>query len=448
MTLRANSYRRALKRVRYRKNIIHLTDRELNDLRHAFEGLYAISATTADDGTVDPAGNADDERGYEWIAGVHGAPPPVYCQHGTLNFATWHRAYLYRFEKLLQDQVPSVTLSWWDWAAPEAEQHGLPAAVTDETYVDLDDGQTKPNPLRSAYNQWTGQPTSRAPRPAAQLATIAASLEFAMVQTEFPEFSANLENPHNQLHVWVGGDMGSVPTAAYDPVFWLHHANVDRNWYMWQQVHPTVAVPAEVRSFVCEPFNMTGADTLDVYALGYSYVDEERMVAADEVRELAAATGQDTVPEEARANATFVLGSVGARYRRATLEFLHLRPPDDSYLAHLFLNNPDATLDTERSLGTGYAGMLALFGHGPCLGGPGHCDVPDRSDDPYDVRPRHHKAPADTYVDVSFPLAEIVDEADGEPVDVDVTFVVEDAEGAPVDPSVLEFESVSLVTRA
>lgn len=37
---------------------------------------------------------------------------------------------------------------------------------------------------------------------------------------------------HNQVHVWVGGSMGPG-TSPNDPVFFLHHANVDRIWSKW-----------------------------------------------------------------------------------------------------------------------------------------------------------------------------------------------------------------------
>ena len=49
--------------VRVRKNLYNLTDQEVDDLRKAYEGLYAISD-----------GSLQDERGYQWIAGVHGYP--------------------------------------------------------------------------------------------------------------------------------------------------------------------------------------------------------------------------------------------------------------------------------------------------------------------------------------------------------------------------------------
>ena len=90
--------------VRVRKNIRHLTEAELNDLRNAYEGLYKVSEE----------GGNNDERGYQWISAVHGLPTPIYCQHGTLDFPTWHRAYIYEFEMRLQEQVASVMLPYWD----------------------------------------------------------------------------------------------------------------------------------------------------------------------------------------------------------------------------------------------------------------------------------------------------------------------------------------------
>src|SRR5947207_3136553 len=118
--------------ITHRKNILDLTKAELSALREAFIKVYAIK----------------DERGYQHHAGIHGYPLPVYCQHGTPMFAVWHRPYLYMFEKALQDQVPGVTIPYWDWTAAEAQTNGLPKAYTDATYKDANN--TKPNPLLQA----------------------------------------------------------------------------------------------------------------------------------------------------------------------------------------------------------------------------------------------------------------------------------------------------------
>jgi tyrosinase len=39
--------------------------------------------------------------------------------------------------------------------------------------------------------------------------------------------------PHGTVHVEVGGWMSRFETAARDPIFWLHHANIDRLWEAW-----------------------------------------------------------------------------------------------------------------------------------------------------------------------------------------------------------------------
>lgn len=55
---------------------------------------------------------------------------------------------------------------------------------------------------------------------------------------------------HNQVHRWIGGDMAPA-SSPNDPVFFLHHANVDRLWEGWMKRHgrtyvPSMAEPAEL----------------------------------------------------------------------------------------------------------------------------------------------------------------------------------------------------------
>ncbi|KAJ2919611.1 hypothetical protein MD484_g770, partial [Candolleomyces efflorescens] len=40
---------------------------------------------------------------------------------------------------------------------------------------------------------------------------------------------------HGSGHFIVGGEMTNVYSAAIDPLFYLHHANLDRIWWVWQQ---------------------------------------------------------------------------------------------------------------------------------------------------------------------------------------------------------------------
>ncbi|PGH30982.1 hypothetical protein GX50_06255 [[Emmonsia] crescens] len=52
----------------------------------------------------------------------------------------------------------------------------------------------------------------------------------------------NLEYIHNNVHGWVGGNytghMSEIPVATFDPLFWLHHCNIDRMWAIWQTLNP------------------------------------------------------------------------------------------------------------------------------------------------------------------------------------------------------------------
>ncbi|KAK8131364.1 hypothetical protein PG984_007802 [Apiospora sp. TS-2023a] len=51
----------------------------------------------------------------------------------------------------------------------------------------------------------------------------------------------NLEFIHNNIHYWAGGEgghMSQIPVATFDPIFWLHHCNIDRLFAIWQQLNP------------------------------------------------------------------------------------------------------------------------------------------------------------------------------------------------------------------
>jgi len=107
--------------------------------------------------------------------------------------------------------------------------------------------------------------------------------------------------PHNQIHVDVGGQIpnsdGNDPhnlglmtnpdTAALDPIFWLHHSNIDRLWEVWLKRDTTHHQNPTVSSWLTGPSDQTfsmpkpdgtgydfaARDVLDTNALGYIYED-------------------------------------------------------------------------------------------------------------------------------------------------------------------------------
>jgi tyrosinase len=251
---------------RYRTSVTGLTSAQVSALRSGFSKMRELS----------------DDRGYEYWAGIHGLPLPISCVHGTPFFLPWHRAYLYYFEQHLLDVMPAnapVSLPWWDWST----QAGIPAA-----YSGAATG-TAANPLAGAPvsgipdAQFTGQnvpkvaSTSRAPGltgpghgtfglPSAE--QVSAILKL----TDFEDFSAQLEDLHNQVHMWVGGTMSEIPVAAFDPLFWAHHAMIDRVWALWQLAHPGSGTGSVPHNHPLGPVpTLTVGQVLSVTGLGYQY---------------------------------------------------------------------------------------------------------------------------------------------------------------------------------
>lgn len=243
--------------VSYRKNVTLLRASQLAALREAFRASMAIN----------------DDRGWQHWAGLHGLPLPMYCQHHTPLFLPWHRAYLYFFELTLKDLQPIVTLPWWDWTSARSHREGLPSAYAVETV----DGEPNPlagGPINEVARQQGGEGaperTSRDPGDS-RLLPIRNDVSALLDLGDFFDFQQQLEQYHDQIHIFVGGTVGEIPYAAYDPIFFAHHAMVDRIWRLWQLRHPTAVLPPELLTQALPPFPMTVAQTLNVSVLGYDY---------------------------------------------------------------------------------------------------------------------------------------------------------------------------------
>lgn len=237
--------------LRHRRSVRRLTAGQLADFRKAIVEAQKIG----------------DDRGYQSWAGIHGLPLPISCVHHRELFLPWHRAYLYFFEKALQDRVAGVTLPWWDWTN---HANGIPDAYAKRK------ANGRKNPLFDSPIQPSGRAapsqtrTTRAPGPPGALPSPGA-VGAVLKNPDFFTFQTQLESIHDGVHVWTGGTMGDISTAAYDPLFWAHHCMIDRLWYLWQLRHPGAGVPAALLNRALAPFPMTVRETLDVTQLGYDY---------------------------------------------------------------------------------------------------------------------------------------------------------------------------------
>jgi tyrosinase len=250
-----------------RRNIAGASATDVQALRDAFGRSYEIG----------------DDRGYAYYAGLHGLPLPSYCEHGTNLFLPWHRAYLYMFERSLQDHTPAAALAWWDWSSATSHQTGVPTALraparggaanplaAGPVTLNASDLARVRAALPGAITAGRAPRTIRDPDIPDELPR-ASTVQRALRARTFNEFSALLEGIHNSVHGWVGGAMSAVPVSAYDPIFWAHHTQIDRLWYLWQIGPNGVDPPVSLLGRPLPPFPMTVRDVLDITPLGYGY---------------------------------------------------------------------------------------------------------------------------------------------------------------------------------
>jgi len=133
------------------------------------------------------------------------------------NFLVWHREYLLFMEKKMQAIDPAVSIPYWDWTKDLVIPEKL--SVND----DLENWKVTRNPDLSLL-------------PDSQF------VKLVMDLPDFGSFQHWLERVHNRPHRAIGMVMVSS-ASPMDPLFWLHHANIDRLWAEWQNNHPQATPP-------------------------------------------------------------------------------------------------------------------------------------------------------------------------------------------------------------
>jgi tyrosinase len=342
--------------------------------------------------------SASDNRSWIYWAEFHGFNRYECWHHARQGndgfpydlFLPWHRAYLTFFDNAARDQNPNAILPWWDWTSDSSHQNGLPAAYTSGGSA----LETGPMPAMD------GQPAGRTSRNAGNPGDLPTPQQFDAVLslTDFRDFSNQLQDIHDQIHGWVGGDMGSIATSAFDPIFWAHHAMIDRAWYLWQLRHGVNNIPSNYLDKALFP-GYTVQQVLDVRALGYDYA-AAAVAAGPDVPPGVAPSEPAAVPEPAPAPSEPKPPTTGPKYTsdtincaaidptssRVDIEFHEVDHAGASYEGRVYINKPDADENTGYD-DASYAGSYHVFGHGGCLGDEGHCDVEPRR--MYDPRPAH-----------------------------------------------------------
>jgi tyrosinase len=272
--------------LRVRKNIGSLSPNDpiIQTYRRAVTRMMALPLT--------------DRRNWFRQARIHNDA----CPHGNWFFPPWHREYLRRFEEIIREvaQEPSFDLPFWDWNSSRQ----IPASFWGDNNNPLNPANLDFRPFAQADAEFAQVLSALGnARALAPTRTVGNDTDFSLTRRRTRVFQAStfvglasapanalrpgstqsyLENIlHGNVHNDIGGQMGAF-FSPLDPIFWLHHANVDRLWSLWQRRNPTILPPTNWRNFPlpagmfsdgqgngAPPVACGGLET--THALGYTY---------------------------------------------------------------------------------------------------------------------------------------------------------------------------------
>jgi tyrosinase len=191
-------------------------------------------------------------------------------------FLPWHRMFVCYFEEILRALLkdPKFSLPYWNYSV--AAGYPLPKEFRmqgDPLWGPL----FRPN-RRPIVN--AGQPIFNPNGTPSDLSTAPAMAQTSYLPVGAAQgFNQTLDfGLHGTVHVDVGNGqgMGSVPWAANDPIFWMHHCNIDRIWASWNNAGHANPTAATMPSWPIQVFVFAGPDGKEVKAVVKDYTNTKK----------------------------------------------------------------------------------------------------------------------------------------------------------------------------
>ncbi|CAN9157612.1 unnamed protein product [Alternaria alternata] len=228
--------------------------------------------------------------------------------HGTGNFLSWHRYFVHSFENALREECGYTGYQpYWNWFSYQDDLSKSPVfdgsatSMGGDGYYVKHNGSTggggriylpsgngggciKSGPFKNVQlNLGPVSPTmAGANKSASALAwnprcakrdltnfasktwftfenlyniTLgAASKDISSFQNELQgRFTDGFLGLHASGHFAIGGDSGDLYSSVNDPVFFMHHAMLDRVWWIWQALHLDQAKSVEGSRSMLDP---------------------------------------------------------------------------------------------------------------------------------------------------------------------------------------------------
>ena len=193
---------------------------------------------------------------------------------GEPYFLPWHRMFVCYFEEIIRAVLKDskFSLPYWNYSVPAG--YAMPKEFrmqNDPVWGSLYRPNRYPttNAGQPIYASVGGSPNTLSPA-------------LAMAQTSYlpvgvvQGFNSTLDNGlHGTVHVDVGNGnngMGVIPWAANDPIFWMHHCNIDRIWMSWNVSHANPSTAA----WLGKTFVFAGPDGKGARAVVRDYTNTKK----------------------------------------------------------------------------------------------------------------------------------------------------------------------------
>lgn len=408
-----------------------------------------------------------DQRGWRNQALIH----INHCTHGIDTFVHWHRHYILNFELICGQLIgdPSFALAYWNWSANNGS---IPNPFYDLQKLNVTFWN---DPSNAQSNNWSPNPvTTKGARalakgqglqgnPSSGQNFTQSHIDDIKTNTLFGLFTNELETgPHNNAHTITGGSANGTNghmrsgMSPLDPIFWLHHCNIDRIWAEWQSAgNTTPGLSGNYNNqFVNgtgQPVQASSQSALDFSAMSYTYDTLFGELLAKLIKEMAlerrqwppgpppefrpialggdpvekilsprvttqfAVNAKELLPNLFRARTfqalkapTIQRQAVGGGRIVAKLSNVMAPGRETSLLCKVFVDHPDANAETP-STDPLYAGTFSFFG---AHGGHGLSEI---------------------YVDITKPLRTLAADGRIEPERVSIQIVPVPSDGAAAD---------------
>ncbi|KAH6646180.1 hypothetical protein BKA67DRAFT_696072 [Truncatella angustata] len=238
-----------------------------DDDKHAFSAAIKCLIDAPASGQFSHAKNR-----YEDIVRVH--QMMVDTIHGNNIFLFWHRYYVWTLQQIMKDECGFTgAFPWWDETL-DAGNFASSPIFTPEFFGSMPKSKgNKGSCITDGYfadtvchiGPGTGFTDHCLSRAVDETLTAQASKAFVTTcnsRSNYPDMENCAElGPHAYGHNGVGSIMADVSASPSDPVFFLHHLFIDRNFWVWQNNEDAVARNTQINGCIdgqtpCTPLTL------------------------------------------------------------------------------------------------------------------------------------------------------------------------------------------------